>query len=499
MNGSVILVGAGPGDPGLLTQKGRQAIEQAQVVVYDRLVSPAILSMIPQDAEKIDVGKESSHHLVPQEEINRILLRKAQEGKRVVRLKGGDPFLFGRGGEELELLEEEGIPFQVVPGVTSALSVPAYAGIPVTHRDFCSSLHIITGHARAGAELKIDFDALRRTGGTLVFLMSITSLPKICFGLLGAGMDPNMPAAVIERGTLPQQRKLISTLENLPRDAEAQGVKSPAIIVVGKVCALSDRFDWFDALPLKGKPIVVTRPADRSGTLTQRLRELGAQVIDYPCIRTVPREENVPLDIAIEKLGSYRCLVFTSPIGPKLFFDRLLSLGKDARTLSGLTLAAIGPKTAKALEHFGLRADIVPEAFDSCHLAKALEVIEGPVLLCRASVGSAAVPEMLEARGTQYDDVALYDTVYASPDPEQVDALLGEPLLVTFTSASTVKGFAESLPGRDFRNVLGCCIGKQTEAEARKYGIKTVVAEEATMEALVDCIQAACRATDALF
>ena len=233
--GSVILVGAGPGDPGLLTQKGRQAIENAQVVVYDRLVSPAILSLIPKDAEKINVGKESSNHLVPQEEINRILLRKAQEDKRVVRLKGGDPFLFGRGGEELELLEAAGIPFQVVPGVTSALSVPAYAGIPVTHRDFCSSVHIITGHARAGAELSIDFDALKRTGGTLVFLMGVTSLPKICKGLLDAGMAPDMPAAVVERGTLPRQRKLVSTLERLPLEAEKAGVKSPAIIVVGKV------------------------------------------------------------------------------------------------------------------------------------------------------------------------------------------------------------------------------------------------------------------------
>lgn len=211
MKGNVILVGAGPGDPGLLTQKGREALEQAQVVVFDRLVSPAVLALIPPGVEAIDVGKESSHHLVPQEQINRILLEKALEGKRVVRLKGGDPFLFGRGGEELELLAEQGIDFQVVPGVTSALSVPAYAGIPVTHRDFCSSLHIVTGHAKAGSELHIDFDALRRTGGTLVFLMGVSSLQKICQGLLEAGMEPSMPAAVVESGTLPSQRKVVST------------------------------------------------------------------------------------------------------------------------------------------------------------------------------------------------------------------------------------------------------------------------------------------------
>ena len=489
MTGSVILVGAGPGDPGLLTQKGRQALENAQVVVFDRLVSPAILSLIPKDAEAIDVGKESSHHLVPQDEINLILLRKAQEGKRVVRLKGGDPFLFGRGGEELELLEEQGIPFQVVPGVTSALSVPAYAGIPVTHRDFCSSLHIVTGHARAGAELHIDFDALRRTGGTLVFLMSVTSLPKICQGLLGAGMEPGMPAAVIERGTLPGQRKVISTLENLPRDAEKAKIKSPAIIVVGKVCSLSDRFDWFDSLPLKGQKIVVTRPEERSGTLIGKLRALGAEVIDYPCIRTVPRDPAVELDIAIEKLSRYRCLVFTSPAGPQIFFDRLLSAGKDARALAGLDLAAIGPKTAQALEKHGVRADIVPETYDSQHLARALETVSGPVLLCRASKGSTAVPDLLTRKGIAFDDVPCYDTVYANPDPEKLDGLLDERLLVTFTSASTVRGFVESLPDRDLKNVLGICIGRQTEAEAKKYGIATLVSQEATMESLVECIK----------
>lgn len=253
MIGNVILVGAGPGDPGLLTQKGRRALEQAQVVVYDRLVSPDILALIPPGAEKIDVGKESSHHLVPQEQINKILLDKAREGKRVVRLKGGDPFLFGRGGEELELLEENGIPYQVVPGVTSALSVPAYAGIPVTHRDFCSSVHIITGHARAGVRLQINYEALCRAGGTLVFLMGVTALPQICQGLLDAGMSPGMPAAVVERGTLPQQRKVVSTLEQLPQEAKQAQIKSPAVIVVGKVCGLSQRFDWFDRLPLKGR------------------------------------------------------------------------------------------------------------------------------------------------------------------------------------------------------------------------------------------------------
>lgn len=489
MIGNVILVGAGPGDPGLLTQKGLWALEQAQVVVYDRLVSPDILALIPPGAEKIDVGKESSHHLVPQEQINKILLDKAREGKRVVRLKGGDPFLFGRGGEELELLEENGVPYQVVPGVTSALSVPAYAGIPVTHRDFCSSVHIITGHARAGARLQINYEALCRAGGTLVFLMGVTALPQICQGLLDAGMSPGMPAAVVERGTLPQQRKVVSTLEQLPQEAKQAQIKSPAVIVVGKVCGLSQRFDWFDRLPLKGRQIIVTRPADRSGTLCGRLRQLGASVTGYPCIRTVARDNCPELDRAIEHLDSYRWLVFTSPAGPPVFFDRLHSAGRDARALAGVKLAAIGPKTASALERFGLRADLVPETYDSQHLAQAMSEVEGPVLLCRASRGSDALPALFSKNGIPFEDISCYDTVYEAPDPAPVLELLKQNVLVTFTSASTVRGFVESLPGADLSRVLGCCIGPQTAQEARKYGIATVTAREATMDSLIECIK----------
>ena len=288
MPGKVTLVGAGPGDPGLLTRKGLEALERADVVVYDRLVSPAILALMPEGAVKINVGKEASRHPVPQEQINRILLEQAQQGHNVVRLKGGDPFLFGRGGEELELLAEHRIPFEEVPGITSAIAAPAYGGIPVTHRDCCSSLHIVTGHQRAGKELAIDFEALVRTGGTLVFLMGVSALPTICAGLLDAGMAPDTPAAVVERGTTPAQRRVSASLAELPRAAEAAAVQSPAVIVVGGVCALADQFDWFDHLPLKGKRVVVTRPRERAGTLSARLRALGADVWEYPCIATVP-------------------------------------------------------------------------------------------------------------------------------------------------------------------------------------------------------------------
>lgn len=491
MMGSVTLVGAGPGDPGLITVKGRAVLEKAEVVVYDRLVGPELLALIPPGAERIDVGKTAGHHPVPQGEINRILLEKALEGKRVVRLKGGDPFLFGRGGEELELLEENGVAYQVVPGVTSALAAPAYGGIPVTHRDCCSSVHIITGHARAGAALKIDYPALCHTGGTLVFLMGVTALPGIAQGLLDAGMDPEMPSAVVERGTLPQQRKVLAPLNQLAEKAEQAGIQSPAVIVVGKVCALSETFDWFGRLPLKGREVVVTRPADRSGGLCDRLRDLGASVTEYPCIRTVPREDCPELDRAIQNLAAYRWLVFTSPVGPGLFFRQLRAAGKDARALGGIQIAAIGPKTAAALESFGLFPDLVPPVYDSDHLAQALSQAEGTVLLCRASWGSDALPYLFREKGIPFTDVACYDTVYESPNAARIRGLLAGRLLVTFTSASTVRGFVRSLPGADFGNVLGCCIGPQTAREAQKYGIAVTIAKEATIDSLVECIKGA--------
>ena len=490
--GNVILVGAGPGDPGLLTRKGLEALKQAEVVVFDRLVGPEILSLIPESAEKIDVGKQASNHPVPQHRINRILLEKALEGKRVVRLKGGDPFLFGRGGEELELLMENQVPFQEVPGVTSALSVPAYAGIPVTHRDYCSSVHIITGHAKAGSELNIDFDALRRTRGTLVFLMGVTALPMICKGLLDAGMEADMPAAVIERGTLPRQRKVISTLGKLPEAAEQAKSVSPAIIVVGKVCSLSESFDWFDALPLKGREVVVTRPAERSGSLSGKLSALGANVTAFPCIRTAERENNPELDSAMENLTQYRWLVFTSPAGPEIFFRRLHRLHKDARALAGVRIAAIGPKTAGEVEKNGVFADLVPETYDSDHLADAMSDVEGPVLLCRAGAGSDALPKLFSEKGIPFADIACYDTVYESPDPGPVKELVESGAIVTFTSASTVRGFVQSLRGVDYSHMTGCCIGEQTASEARKHGIPCRVAEKATMESLIECIKGAC-------
>ena len=490
MPGKVTLVGAGPGDPGLLTRKGLEALRKAEVVVYDRLVSPAILAMMPEKAEHIDVGKQASRHPVPQDQINQILLDKALEGKNVVRLKGGDPFLFGRGGEELELLAQHGVSFEEVPGITSAISAPAYGGIPVTHRDCCSSLHIVTGHQRAGKELDIDFEALVRTKGTLVFLMGVSALPQICKGLLDAGMEPHMPAAVVERGTTPAQRRISATLGTLPAVAEEAQVESPAVIVVGKVCALAEDFDWFDKLPMKGRRVVVTRPRERAGTLSARLRALGADVWEYPCIATVPLDPCPGVDSAMERLCDYEWLALTSPAGVEALWQWLEGHGKDARALGAVKLAAIGPGTARALSAHGLKADYVPEVYDAAHLGEGLPAA-GKVLVLRAEEGSPALTEGLARRNIACDDVASYRTVYENPRSQELrEAVEGtDGLLVTFTSASTVKGFVSSV-GEDvnFSRMVGMCIGQQTAAEAKKFGIPVRVAREATMDALVETI-----------
>ncbi|NCB63693.1 MAG: uroporphyrinogen-III C-methyltransferase [Clostridia bacterium] len=492
MTGKVTLVGAGPGDPGLLTVKGMAALRSAQVVVYDRLVSPGVLALMPEGAEQINVGKEASRHSVPQDRINQILLEKALEGKTVVRLKGGDPFLFGRGGEELELLARHGVPFEEVPGITSAIAVPAYGGIPVTHRDFTSSLHIVTGHARAGKALDIDFDALVRTKGTLVFLMGVSNLGDICDGLTGAGMDSATPAAIVERGTTPRQRRINATVGTLAETAEREGVESPAISIVGAVCSLADQFDWFDALPLKGKTVVVTRPKERAGTLSDRLRALGADVVEYPCIETVPLDPCPAMEEALLRIADYQWLAFTSPAGVEALMALLDRQGRDVRALGSLRLAAIGTGTDRALRAHGLRADYIPEIYDAAHLGAGLAgLAAGRVLILRAELGSPALTEALDGGKIPYDDIHCYSTVFENPRSDELRAMVedGGADLVTFTSASTVKGFVSSVgEDADFTRFTGVCIGVQTEEEAKKYGIRTVTAQKATIDAMVEVI-----------
>ena len=493
--GHVTLVGAGPGDPGLLTIKGRQAILDAEVVVYDRLVGTEILALMPEKAERIDVGKKSSHHPVPQWRINEILLEKAKAGKRVVRLKGGDCFLFGRGGEELELLAENGIDFTVIPGVTSALAVPAYAGIPVTHRDFTSSVHIITGHAKAGGALHIDFDALVRHGGTLVFLMSVASAPTILEGLMQAGMSADMPAAMVERGTLPHQRKVVATVATLAEQIQQHGIASPAVLIVGAVCRLSDTFDWYGNRPLHGVTVVVTRPRDRAGTLTERLYQLGAEVISYPCIETEIIWPNMPVVEALASIDTYHWLVLTSPAGVNTLMRLLDAAEMDARNLAHLKLAVIGAGTAKALKAHGLRADYVPQVYDSVHLAEGLIRLvreDERVLLLRAQIGTPELPQMLTEACVSFDDIPIYRTVYRSERSEELAQRMqnGEVDYVTFTSASTVHGFVESLPvDTDMTKCTALCIGPSTEKAAKAAGMKTITAANATIDAMLDTLQ----------
>ena len=490
MAGKVTLTGAGPGDPGLLTCKGRDALLAADVVVYDRLVSPAVLAMIPENARRIDVGKEAGRHPVPQGEINRILIDEARAGRNVVRLKGGDPFVFGRGGEELEALARAGVDFEEIPGVTSAIAAAACAGIPVTHRDYASSLHIVTGHAREGGTLDIDFEALVRTRGTLVFLMGVTAMPAIVRGLLEAGMDPATPAAMVEQGTLPAQRRCAATLETLPERAAEMGIQSPAVIVVGGVCGLAEELCWFERLPLHGKRVLVTRPRDRAGTLSGRLRELGADVVEFPCIRTEPIRPCPAMEDALARIADYDWLAFTSAAGVEAFMDCLRGdLRKDARALGTVKLAAVGPATHDALLAHDLAADLVPENYDGAHLGERLvKVSAKKVLILRAEAGSPALTEVLAEAGIAYDDIPVYRTIYDNPRSAQLRAELeaGRFDYVTFTSASTVKGFVSAVGGdSDFSGFVGLCIGEQTAGEAKKRGIRVKTAKKAAIDALI--------------
>lgn len=494
MKGNVILVGAGPGDPGLLTQKGRQALEQAQVVVFDRLVSPAILALIPPQAEAIDVGKESSHHLVPQDQINRILLEKALEGKRVVRLKGGDPFLFGRGGEELELLTEYGIPYEVVPGVTSSIAVPAYNGIPVTHRDYCSSVHIITGHKKAGQEYDIDFEALVRTGGTLVFLMGVTALEDICTHLVAAGMDPATPAAILQQGTTAGQKKIVATVGTLKAEVDRRGIQTPAIIVVGGVCELADRFGWYEALPLAGCKVLITRPRELISSMAAKLRAQGAEVVEFPAISVRPVADRTRIHESLRRLDTYQWIAFTSPSGVGIFFELLTEAGKDIRALGSCKIAAIGKGTRKALQEHNLYPDLMPETFDGEALGRkmAQECEAGArILIPRASIGNKEILEQLGKRpDLVVEDLSTYDTVYETQNLIDIAGEFekGSIRYAVFTSASTVRGFVQAAGSLDFTRVNALCIGRQTQQEAAKHGMTTYVSKEASIDSLLHLV-----------
>lgn len=486
--GFVALVGAGPGEVSLLTLRAKELIETGDVIVYDRLVSSEIMKLIPQGKKRINVGKENNHHIIPQDQINEILLEEALAGNVVVRLKGGDPFVFGRGGEELETLVAHQIPFEVVPGITSSIAAPSFGGIPVTHRDFCSSFHVVTGHQKRNEDLRIDFKSLVGTKGTLVFLMGVSTLEAICQGLMEAGMEPSMPAALVENGTRAYQRKVVGTIENLYQKAMDEEFKSPSIIIVGKVCSLSQDFDWFSNRALYGEKIVVTSPTNSNGKLEKELKQLGAQVYDLPMIEIEPLPVMKELEEEILNISQYQYLVFTSKNGVSMFFDHLEKTGKDSRVLWNTKVVAVGPSTAETLKSYGIKADFMPINYNAQKLVETLlpqVKKEEKVLILRAEKGNYELIESLEQAQICYKELKVYRTVFVSH--EEVKSLTEEKVTVCFTSASTVESFMENQP--NIENVLGICIGEQTAAKARNYGINYEISEKASIDSMVEKVK----------
>ena len=498
--GKITLIGAGPGDSGLMTLKGLKKLKEADVVLYDRLVGDDIISMIPESAEKIDVGKNAGNHPIPQHEINELLLRKAQRGFNVVRLKGGDPFVFGRGGEELELPAENKIDFEVVPGISSSVAGGTYAGIPVTHRDFTSSVHIITGHARENKGLSIDYESLVKLNGTLVFMMGVSNMRDICDGLINAGMERTVPAAVVENATTFSQRKFVGDIETLYDIAKKNNVVSPSVIIVGKVCSLSDKLDWFSKKPLFGKKVIVTRARTSASVLSEQLKELGCYVLETPCIRIVPllqnTQNNVELTNAIENIKNYSWLVFTSGTGVDLFFDYLSDINFDIRKLHHIKFAAVGSETKRTIQKRGIFVDYTPEQYNGRELAKGLLSQiqkDEKILIARAKTGSEEILEIFTNNGIDFENIALYDTLYETGQYDNVAEMIANNQIdyVTFTSSSTVEGFVKTFPDIDLKNINGLCIGEQTVETAKKYGIQTIMSEKATISSMIEKLKEA--------
>ncbi|NBI72541.1 uroporphyrinogen-III C-methyltransferase [Clostridiaceae bacterium] len=494
----VYLVGAGPGDPGLMSVKGLAVLREADVVVYDALAGDAVLGWIPEGARRIDVGKRSGRHSCSQEQINEILCREGRRGGTVVRLKGGDPFVFGRGGEEAGALHEAGIPFEAVPGVTSATAVLAYAGIPATHRGVSSSLHVMTGRRRDGEADPTDYEALVRAGGTDIFLMGVSEAKRICQGLLQAGMERTVPAAFIQEGTTASQKTVISTLEHVVRDAERAGIHAPAILAVGEACAMRKACAWAEARPLHGARIIVTRPRGRADRMASLLRADGAEVLSLPAIQTKRRrgeQEKAALSRVLLRLSEFDWLVFTSPSGAAYFFDEMRERRMDLRVLNGRRIAVIGPATGEEFEKRGIFPDYMPSCYYARDLGEGLCKEASPgsrILLLRAGEGSEALTEALTHGGLAYEDAALYDTRTAPTPPvlERACALLREGRVdfVTFTSASTVRGFLEMTEGTA-RGFTAVCIGEETARAAKAAGMEAVCSEVPGVESMTACIK----------
>ena len=496
--GMVYLVGAGPGDYKLISVKALEYIKDADTIIYDRLADDRLLAYARPDVELIYVGKASSAHTMRQGEINQVLVDKAKEGKKVLRLKGGDPFVFGRGSEEALELIAHNLPFEIVPGITSAISVPAYAGIPVTHRGIATSFAVITGHEDpTKVESNMKWDKLSTGVDTLVFLMGVENLPHITTQLIKYGRSAETPAAVIRWGTKPEQQVLVTTVGRAAEDVAKAGLKPPAIFIVGEVVNLREQLAWFDKRPLFGKKILVTRAREQASALTSELEALGAQCLEAPAIKIIPPSNYDRLDKAIAVLATYKWLIFTSVNGVEYFFNRLHELNHDTRALAGIKVAAIGTQTADKLKSYGILADIVPVEFRAEGIVTALEGLIEPgmkVLIPRALVARDILPEKLSEMGAVVEVVPVYQTVVADTDGNALVAKLqsGDINVITFTSSSTVTNLLELL-GEQGASLVAktkvACIGPITATTCVGYGIKPdIIADEYTIKGLVEAV-----------
>jgi len=499
--GTVYLVGAGPGDPGLLTLKAKECIEKANVIVYDYLANQAFLDYADGKADLIYVGKKGGCHTMSQDDINRLIVDKARKGLTVVRLKGGDPFIFGRGGEEAQELVNAGVSFEIIPGVTSAIAAPAYAGIPLTHRGYTSTVAFITGHEDPSKEKSdIAWDKIATGAGTLVFLMGVRNLPQIAKTLMEHGRSSKTPVAIIQRGTVTEQKTIVGILQDIAEKAREEKIEPPGIIVVGDIVNLRKELIWFEKRPLFGRRIVVTRAREQASSFLAGLSQLGAECMEFPTIEIIPPESWGDLDKTIHSLESYQWLLFTSVNGVKHFFQRLETLEKDVRDLKGIKIGAIGPKTAEAIHKKGIRPDMVPDEYRAEAVIEAFKKLETEafkILLPRAAKAREILPQELEKMGAEVDVVEAYRTVKADGDKGTIKEMLerGEIDMITFTSSSTVRNFVEMFEpdGNQLKGwmqkVAVACIGPITARTAEEKGLSvSLIPAEYTIEALTNAI-----------
>ena len=501
--GTVYLVGAGPGDAGLLTLRGAELLARADVVVYDALVNPDLLRLAPKTAEIIYGGKRAKDHAIPQEELNQLLVTKAREGKTVVRLKGGDPYIFGRGGEEAEEIAAAKIPFEVVPGVSSIVAGPNYAGIPLTHREHCSSFTVITGHEDPTKdETALDYEQLARTPGTKVVLMGVERIRQIADSLVAHGMDKSTPVGMVRWGTTGRQQSIEGTLATIADVVVEKKFTAPAVTVIGGVVKLRRQLNWFEQRPLFGQRVVVTRTREQASELTRQLHDLGAEVLEIPTIKIVPPEERVALVEALNGIGDYDWLIFTSPNGVTAFFEYFFKAYEDVRALGNVRIAAVGPATAAKIKEHHLRVDVMPDQYLTKKVASAISGFESVenlrFLMLRAQVANPELPKTLEEMGAIVDDVAVYKTEPETEDRNGAAARLLEEGAdwITFTSSSTVENFHArfDLPKllQAFPQMKTISIGPETSKALAALGLEpTVEARQHTIDGIVKVLQGA--------